>query len=282
MEHVNHIRIGAQNILTMRNVGFASHARSQSAMPMLMESHGVNALNVKVKIQSVEKEAYAAVLRAFIAQSDVLSWDKEQIITELRKELNVSDDEHKELLASLCSNESIKIIREWQKGKLHASALVSGLLDVPEFLHRSTNNLHHNVSRASNDPVLLSQRQPTRSRRIRTAYPASIPVRPNNQWSETFNEMPSNPVNTMILPVELPSSSKQREASKCPSRFFKESFKVGHANDSMKKSNVITIRLTDVVINEVTHMVYGRENPDSIEIKKAKSILRVLFHFISF
>ncbi|KAJ9537796.1 hypothetical protein OSB04_030529 [Centaurea solstitialis] len=51
------------------------------------------------QIHYLEQVAYSSVLRAFKAQSDALSWEKEGLITELRKELRVSDDEHRELLS---------------------------------------------------------------------------------------------------------------------------------------------------------------------------------------
>ncbi|KAG2272199.1 hypothetical protein Bca52824_066754 [Brassica carinata] len=57
-----------------------------------------------------------AVLRAFEAQSDAISWDKEGLITELRKELRVSDDEHRELLSRVNKDDTIGRIRDWRQG----------------------------------------------------------------------------------------------------------------------------------------------------------------------
>ncbi|KAL2923831.1 Protein EMSY-LIKE 3 [Bienertia sinuspersici] len=68
------------------------------------------------QIHHLEKEAYFAVLRAFKAQSDAISWDKEGLITELRKELRVSDDEHREVLVRVNNDDIICRIREWRKG----------------------------------------------------------------------------------------------------------------------------------------------------------------------
>ncbi|KAG5252772.1 protein EMSY [Salix suchowensis] len=53
---------------------------------------------------------YRAVLSAFKAQSDQLSWDKEGLITELRKELRVSDDEHREILTLVNRDDIIQKI----------------------------------------------------------------------------------------------------------------------------------------------------------------------------
>ncbi|KAG2262933.1 hypothetical protein Bca4012_012638 [Brassica carinata] len=71
---------------------------------------------MEVEIHKLEQEAYCAVLRAFKAQSDAISWEKESMITELRKELRVSDDEHRELLSSVHNDDIIKRIRDWRQG----------------------------------------------------------------------------------------------------------------------------------------------------------------------
>ncbi|KAF8113482.1 hypothetical protein N665_0050s0130 [Sinapis alba] len=71
---------------------------------------------MEVQIHILEQEAYCAVLRAFKAQSDAISWEKESMITELRKELRVSDDEHRELLSSVHNDDIIKRIRDWGQG----------------------------------------------------------------------------------------------------------------------------------------------------------------------
>lgn len=70
---------------------------------------------MEYQIHILEQEAYGAVLRAFQAQSDALTWEKEGLITELRKELRVSDDEHRELLSEVVSDGLIHRIREWRK-----------------------------------------------------------------------------------------------------------------------------------------------------------------------
>uniref|UniRef100_A0A1J3FYZ7 ENT domain-containing protein n=1 Tax=Noccaea caerulescens TaxID=107243 RepID=A0A1J3FYZ7_NOCCA len=71
---------------------------------------------MEAQIHQLEQEAYTAVLRAFKAQSDAISWDKESLITELRKELRVSDDEHRELLSRVNKDDTIQRIRDWRQG----------------------------------------------------------------------------------------------------------------------------------------------------------------------
>ncbi|KAK2969549.1 hypothetical protein RJ640_023807 [Escallonia rubra] len=70
---------------------------------------------METQIHHIEQEAYSSVLRAFKAQSDAISWEKESLITELRKELRVSDEEHRELLSRVNGDDIIRSIREWRK-----------------------------------------------------------------------------------------------------------------------------------------------------------------------
>ncbi|RRT45719.1 hypothetical protein GW17_00032225, partial [Ensete ventricosum] len=67
--------------------------------------------DMEFQVHCIEIEAYSAVLRAFIAQSNDLSWGKEELISELRKELRVSDVEHREILGKVHSDDSIKFLR---------------------------------------------------------------------------------------------------------------------------------------------------------------------------
>ncbi|KAK1262846.1 hypothetical protein QJS04_geneDACA009460 [Acorus gramineus] len=60
------------------------------------------------QIHEMEMEAYSALLRAFVAQSDVLSWDKEGLISKLRKELGVSDVEHREILGQVTLDDNVR------------------------------------------------------------------------------------------------------------------------------------------------------------------------------
>ncbi|KAL9233626.1 hypothetical protein vseg_008597 [Gypsophila vaccaria] len=72
--------------------------------------------DMEPEIHNIEQEAYYHVLRAFKAQSDAITWEKEGLITELRKELRVSDEEHRELLSKVNKDDTIRRIREWRKG----------------------------------------------------------------------------------------------------------------------------------------------------------------------
>ncbi|XP_075508799.1 protein EMSY-LIKE 3-like isoform X2 [Primulina tabacum] len=81
--------------------------------------------DMESQIHNLEKIAYGAVLRAFKAQSNALSWEKEGLITELRRELRVSDDEHRETLTEVNADELIQRIREWKEAVGNRSAVVN-------------------------------------------------------------------------------------------------------------------------------------------------------------
>ncbi|GMH07573.1 hypothetical protein Nepgr_009413 [Nepenthes gracilis] len=80
--------------------------------------------DMEFQIHLIEQEAYSSVLRAFKAQSDAITWEKESLITELRKELRVSDEEHRELLNRVNADDMIVRIREWRKANGHQSGMV--------------------------------------------------------------------------------------------------------------------------------------------------------------
>ncbi|KAB2068214.1 hypothetical protein E1A91_A08G017900v1 [Gossypium mustelinum] len=87
--------------------------------------------DMETQIHLIEQEAYCSVLRAFKAQSDALTWEKESLITELRKELRVSDEEHRELLLRVNADDIIRRIREWRT----MSGLQPGMLSTSQPLH---------------------------------------------------------------------------------------------------------------------------------------------------
>ncbi|RDY01412.1 Protein EMSY-LIKE 3, partial [Mucuna pruriens] len=87
--------------------------------------------DMETQIHSIEQEAYTSVLRAFKAQSDAITWEKESLITELRKELRVSDEEHRELLSRVNADDIIRRIREWRKG----GGLQPGTVNTAQQVH---------------------------------------------------------------------------------------------------------------------------------------------------
>ncbi|XP_038702262.1 protein EMSY-LIKE 1-like isoform X1 [Tripterygium wilfordii] len=94
--------------------------------------------DMEAQIHALEQEAYIAVLRAFKAQSDAITWEKEGLITELRKELRVSDDKHRELLTRVNGDEIIQRIREWRQAGGNQAARFSASQPVHDIIPSPT------------------------------------------------------------------------------------------------------------------------------------------------
>ncbi|XP_042452546.1 protein EMSY-LIKE 1-like isoform X2 [Zingiber officinale] len=88
--------------------------------------------DMEIQIHQLEQAAYNSILRAFKAQSDALTWEKESLITDLRKELRVSGEEHRELLSRVNVDDIIQRIREWRReGGLQSGLFNNIQLDGP-------------------------------------------------------------------------------------------------------------------------------------------------------
>ncbi|TXG55755.1 hypothetical protein EZV62_017068 [Acer yangbiense] len=90
-----------------------------------------NDTDMETQIHQLEQEAYSSVLRAFKAQADAITWEKESLITELRKELRLSNEEHRELLGRVNADDMIRRIREWRQ----AGGLQSGMHSINQAVH---------------------------------------------------------------------------------------------------------------------------------------------------
>ncbi|ESW21074.1 hypothetical protein PHAVU_005G039400 [Phaseolus vulgaris] len=100
-------------------------------------------IDMETQIHQLEKEAYSAVLRAFKAQDDAITWEKESLITELRKELGLSNEEHRELLSHVNADEVIRNIREWKQVGGHQPSM----LNIGQAIHDSIPTPTISVSR---------------------------------------------------------------------------------------------------------------------------------------
>ncbi|XP_071690020.1 protein EMSY-LIKE 3-like isoform X2 [Rutidosis leptorrhynchoides] len=87
--------------------------------------------DMEAQIHHLEQEAYSSVLRAFKAQADAITWEKESLITELRKELRLSNEEHKDLLGKVNKDDVIRRIREWRQ----SGGIQPGILGTGQTVH---------------------------------------------------------------------------------------------------------------------------------------------------
>lgn len=64
--------------------------------------------DMATQIHHYEQEAYISVLRAFKVQSDALTWEKAKLMTDLRIELRISNEEHRAFLNRVDKSEKKK------------------------------------------------------------------------------------------------------------------------------------------------------------------------------
>ncbi|KAM0838525.1 hypothetical protein ACQ4PT_060903 [Festuca glaucescens] len=85
------------------------------------------------QIHCLRRSAYAAVLGAFCAQSDLFSRAKQECLAELRNELKISDTEHREYIVKASTNKHIMSLSlsAWlYKGNNGDAAVVTEFLDL--------------------------------------------------------------------------------------------------------------------------------------------------------
>ncbi|KAJ6829428.1 protein EMSY-LIKE 3-like isoform X1 [Iris pallida] len=158
-------QVGAREVITGNGkppVGCLPYPRVQNDM--------------ETQIHRLEQEAYSSVLRAFKAQSDAITWEKESLITELRKELRVSDDEHRELLSRVNADGIIQRIREWRQ----TGGLQSGMLNSAQPAHDQVPSPSISASRkrkTSQSIPSLTLGAPTPSLH---SQPVTAPVEPSS------------------------------------------------------------------------------------------------------
>ncbi|KAK2416191.1 Emsy N Terminus (ENT)/ plant Tudor domains-containing protein [Trifolium repens] len=102
-----------------------THSHIHSTNHRIIDPIGMwSVAKMERQIHCLEIHAYNSLLKAFIAQSEVLTWGKEGLLTQIRKELHITDSEHGEMLLKFNSDETIKRIREQRKmaSQSHAQA----------------------------------------------------------------------------------------------------------------------------------------------------------------
>ncbi|KAJ7566229.1 hypothetical protein O6H91_02G093000 [Diphasiastrum complanatum] len=128
--------------------------------------------NTEQFICKLEQDAYKSVLVAFGAQSENISWVKERLMTDLRKELRVSDEQHRELLGKVADDEILHQIQDWRRYNQEQSGCppTNGLpyFDIHQIANisqswkklKTTNNPQAIASSAMPLPSSASKRMP--------------------------------------------------------------------------------------------------------------------------
>ncbi|KAF8403460.1 hypothetical protein HHK36_011564 [Tetracentron sinense] len=236
----------------------------------------MDAMDMKFQIHCIETEAYSAVLRAFIAQSDVLSWDKEGLITELRKELNVTDLEHRELLMKVDSDDSVRVIRGWRKGTAYEQESLFSKMNAPASVPGLMGHASHKRLKTSHAAVKSSSKCISHAPPSSAAIPASFSThfRDGQLGGEMAIFSAQGNIGHSVKAVghnrQTASVSKGRGPVIVQS---KKGFVSSDAENLKKGSDKIEIRPTDKLIHEIETVIYGGET-DPVQFENAKLILR--------
>ncbi|XP_050213761.1 uncharacterized protein LOC126665101 isoform X2 [Mercurialis annua] len=244
------------------------HSSATPRMVVVKEPFKRVEMDFKFQIHSLETEAYSSLLRAFIAQSDLLSWAKEELITELRKELNVTDTEHSQLLTRINSDKSIKRIRKW-RNSAHES--VSTKVNAPDLATNLVGNAPPKKMKApcpslSRSLKYIPQHQPCAAT-MRSA--AQDHFRDNKQHGETAT-LP--PVTLKIVSHNFEAPVINKDITSLQSH-TKNSFHTSDADKFKNSSETIVMRPTNAVLHEAKMMACGSKNPNPAQVEKAMLIL---------
>ncbi|GKU94158.1 hypothetical protein SLEP1_g7687 [Rubroshorea leprosula] len=163
--------------------------------------------DMETQIHLIEQEAYVSVLRAFKAQSDAITWEKESLITELRKELRVSDEEHRKLLSRVNADDIIRRIREWRKAGGHQPGMLSTTQPAHDPVPSPTASGSRKKQKTSQSVASLSMGAPSPA--LHTALqPSSTTLRrgPPGAKSKKTKSQPSRALPGRPQPVNRGSS----------------------------------------------------------------------------
>lgn len=227
---------------------------------------------VDSEIHQIEQQAYTGVLRAFKVQSDAITWEKESLITELRKELKVSDEEHRVLLNKVNEEESVHRIRQSRHGGGMQSSLPCSSTvvhnPVPVKRQKKSDSIHR-LPVAPQSPVMLLHA--VASKKANTMAPEDIRWGSANQglsnqgaWRASDPELKRHPSNNGPM-----LAAGRRSGRFLPDELINDyaPFNGIGTNDF----NHIGIPNTGNIVKEVEKVL---SNPDMFEIEKAKKLLR--------
>ncbi|XP_072995781.1 protein EMSY-LIKE 3-like isoform X1 [Typha latifolia] len=163
--------------------------------------------DMEIQVHRLEQEAYSSVLRAFKAQSDAITWEKEGLITELRKELRVSDQEHRELLSRVNADDIIRSIREWRQAGGTQTALINNAQTTHDPVPSPTMSASRKRQRTSQSippldvPSLAMHSQPLSASMQPSSSTSKKGAPPGARWK--------NPKSGQVLPGGSSTKSMQ-------------------------------------------------------------------------
>ncbi|BBN03478.1 hypothetical protein MPTK1_2g23800 [Marchantia polymorpha subsp. ruderalis] len=181
------------------------------------------------QIRKLELDAYTAVLRAFGAQSEVITWAKERLMSDLRKELRVPDEQHRELLGRVAGDDTLRQIREWRPVDESApppSAPPPVLLDPspsPAVSQSRKKQKTTHVAQVTTPlppppPPPVLKPAPSAAPAVPSPAPSKrgVPVGPRGKKSKMGRQPPVVAASTPKAPVGVPASGRNSNLGRGP------------------------------------------------------------------
>ncbi|BFG37579.1 hypothetical protein CerSpe_238530 [Prunus speciosa] len=284
-----------------------NHGIGSERMSPAKKPHGRDDWDIEFQIHRMEAKAYHAVLRAFSAQSNNLTWGREALMTELRKELNISDNEHGDLLTKIKSDEAIKVIREWRNDAHCAQECGK---DAPRYPSKLVSNAQQREVETQHPPVSKSQKYSSCSQPCTEVIPSATAA-PGAQIKDiggmrvklgrNFVTQGNSPFLNLKYQGELSKAQGSGDLAMLSSGNGRQSMHISGHNpqapygsrstglvksqlkmglhptgpDNLNKSSdLIKIRATDKVLYEVEKLFDCQESLVPLHVEKAKLILK--------
>ncbi|RLM74938.1 hypothetical protein C2845_PM15G18430 [Panicum miliaceum] len=219
--------------------------------------------NLDSDIHQMEQQAYTGVLRAFKMQSDALTWEKESLITELRRELKVSDEEHRVLLNKVNEEEAVHRIRQSRQGCGMQSSLHHNSVIAHNLVPLKRQKKSHPVPVYSLPVGPQSPIMPLHAVAGNKADTVGLMAPENIRWGSAYQTLP-NQVGWLSSDGAMPGTGRRSE------RFYENGYHASPNGISLFNSNHIDVPNTGNLVKKVERVL---SRPDVYAIQKAKKLL---------
>ncbi|OEL22927.1 Protein EMSY-LIKE 3 [Dichanthelium oligosanthes] len=212
-------------------------------------------------IHQIEQQAYTGVLRAFKMQSDALTWEKESLITELRRELKVSDEEHRVLLNKVNEEEAVHRIRQSRQGggmrsSLHHNSIVSH--NLGPLKRQKTSHSVYSLPVGPQSPII-----PLHAAVGNKADTVGLMAPENVRWGSAYQALP-NQAGWLASNGVMPGTGRRS------GRFHENGYYASPNGISLSNFNHIDVPNTGNLVKKVERVL---SHPDVYAIQKAKKLL---------
>ncbi|CAN6162480.1 unnamed protein product [Urochloa humidicola] len=174
-----------------RDTRGSEHVSGNGKASVPTSPHARAQTDMEAQIHQLEQQAYCSVLRAFKARSDTITWEKEDLITELREELRVSDEAHRQLLNRINNDDLTHSTREWRTtGELEES-LPNNPSPDPVSNHIASAHKRQKTSKSvtaslAPPPVMHSEQVATPTQPLSSTAVKAVPLQMKGKKTKPF------------------------------------------------------------------------------------------------